>query len=57
MDDKTGTQYPPETVPAASAMQMLQNGMRGEAEKAGIRTEQDVVDLVKSEARNDKASK
>lgn len=33
---------------AVYAMQMLQKGMQGEADKAGIKTEQDVVDLVKS---------
>lgn len=33
---------------AVYAMQMLQSGMRGEAERAGVTTEQDVVDLVKS---------
>lgn len=30
------------------AMRMLQEEMAGEAEKAGIKSEQDVVDLVKS---------
>lgn len=33
---------------AVYAMQMLQKGMQDEADKAGIKTEQDVVDLVKS---------
>lgn len=33
---------------AVYAMRMLQEEMAGEAEKAGIKSEQDVVDLVKS---------
>lgn len=32
---------------ASYAMRVLQEGMKGEAEKAGIKDEQDVVDLVK----------
>lgn len=48
MDSRIKADSQPEVNPAVSAMQMLQNVMRGEAEKAGIRSEQDAVDLVKS---------